>query len=298
MLDYTMQTIVNQLNAMNCKTYRLGIFERSSKKMVDYASTLEASIIIRSTSKLKYENAKGREIFIGQSDGIDRALILVDDLNINQIHQMTERGVNPACIIETSPANHQLWVSLGLEPMPKDLRKIVATVLAKEFGGDLACVAANHMGRLAGFTNRKPKYWTNEGYPFVRCLEFTGRHADKSAEIRAWAIAKKNKQEELIYEEKIKLNIDSPNNARLKHTSEYLFSIYFDQWTKHNKKNNKILDYSLGDFAVVSRLLKEGFNELDIVEALIKNSPDINNRKKNHVLNYAIRTIRAAKNKL
>ncbi|MDR0676802.1 MAG: RepB family DNA primase [Elusimicrobiota bacterium] len=292
MNNYTIQIIKNQLQAMNCEKYRIGIYARSTKNMTHYITNIILDDIINLIPRLKYENINDKDIFIGQSEDIDRALILVDDLDITQIRLMTERGVNPACVIETSPKNYQIWVSLGLEPMAKVHRKIVAVTLAKEFGGDLACASANHMGRLAGFTNRKRKYLSNKGYPFVRCWSFTGCHADKSNEIRAWAIAK-SKEEELIYDKQLYLKNVSLNKTKTKLLPGYIYNLYFDQWLNHNKKQG--LDYSLGDFAVVSRMLKEGYNELDIVESLINNSPDLSNRKKNHIEDYAIRTVKAAR---
>jgi hypothetical protein len=61
------------------------------------------------------------------------------------------------------------------ERLTKDLGTAAARALAREFGGDLGAADWRHFGRLAGFTNRKPKYRGADGlYPFVRVVEAAG----------------------------------------------------------------------------------------------------------------------------
>ena len=117
-------------------------------------------------------------------------MLLVDDLTSRRIRDMRTRGTAPACVVETSPGNFQAWVSLGPDPMPKQERKVVARLLAEQFGGDMASADASHYGRLAGFTNRKESRLTSSGYTFVVCHEADGLDAERSLAIREWALAK------------------------------------------------------------------------------------------------------------
>ncbi|MDR2457748.1 MAG: RepB family DNA primase [Clostridiales Family XIII bacterium] len=296
--DFVQQIVKNQLNAMNCDRYKIGIFDRSSTSMSMYFKEISFDGIIRLIPRMKYENFNGKDIFIGQSEGIDRALILVDDLTSSQINKMRIRGVNPACVLETSPSNYQVWVSLGSEPMPKRQRKLVAVSFANEFGGDKASTSANHLGRLAGFTNRKPEYLTPNGFPFVRCLNHSGIHAQKSAEIRAWALAKDYKEEEEANKKKLSICSDSLVKTRKKLDPGQAFVKYYKQWTIYVKFIGKDLDLSRGDFAVASRMLKENYSKQDIMQAIIDHSPNIEIRKPKHIGDYAFRTVMAAENNL
>jgi hypothetical protein len=292
MTDYTINAIRSQLLAMNCDYYKLGIFNRHAKKMT-LRYKLDFDSIFTSVQWLKFNNANGHDIYITQNNNLDRALILVDDLKIDQIKQMDKRGVNPACVIETSPDNYQVWVSLGLEPMPKNQRKILATLLAKTFGGDPASVDANHFGRLAGFTNRKPEYQKESGYPFVLCREATGKHAEKKDEIRAWVKAKAD-EEMFAVQSKQNFELIPINHNNYQLDIGNVFNLYFKQWLHSVKKNNKAIDYSSGDFAVTSRMINDGYTKSDIISAIENYSPNIKTRKRNHIEDYALRTFNAA----
>ena len=51
-----------------------------------------------------------------------------------------------------------------------------ARTLAERYGGDRGAADWRHFGRLAGLTNRKPKYRAEDGrYPFVRLVEASGK---------------------------------------------------------------------------------------------------------------------------
>jgi hypothetical protein len=201
--------------------------------------------------------------------------------------------MNPACVVETSPQNFQAWVSLGMEPMPKDQRKIVAKTLAHEFNADPNSTSATQFGRLAGFTNRNEKYYNNKGYPFVLCRDATGQYAEKSAEIRAWAKKQANKLD--VITDKVQTSkIISTNNAKTLHEADLAFKKYYAEWHKVVKFQNKNVDFSRGDFSVVCRMIEEGYLETYIYEAILNNSPNIDQRKDNHVEDYIKRTIRAA----
>jgi hypothetical protein len=301
MIDYTLENVKKQLQGMSCQQYKIGVYSRVDRKMV-IRHNLSIDGVLRLVPWLKHENANGQDIFVTQAKDIDRALILVDDLEVGQIESMRARKVSPACVIETSPGNYQAWVSLGMEPMPKGQRKIVAAKFAQEFGGDPACADANHFGRLAGFTNRKPIRLTAKGHPFVICLFAESRlQAENSEEIRKWAKTMAELAEQEIKEkETSQLVIDAPKTISGKPQKDpsAAYSEYFGQWWRYVGLAGKSEDLSRGDFAVACRMLKEGYSESDIVSALIEKSPNITVRKLNHVEDYARRTVLAAANKI
>jgi hypothetical protein len=96
-------------------------------------------------------------------------------VSAESIARMKSRGFEPAIIVQTSAANHQVWMQHG-RGLPPELGTAVAKDLAVGFDGDPSAASYRHFGRLAGFTNRKGKYEMENGhYPFVKLIEATGR---------------------------------------------------------------------------------------------------------------------------
>jgi hypothetical protein len=290
MNKYTFEAVKKQITAMNCTAFKLGIFDRNENKMIN-KDFLKPDDVTKLIPWLLFQNVSGKDIYISQANNLDRALILVDDINSIQINEMKRRGMSPACVIETSPNNFQAWISLGLEPMPKPERKIAAVLLAEQFSGDMASTDANHFGRLAGFTNKKDKYLLNNRHPFVLCREAKGVDAEKSQSLRDWARAKheREKKDEMANE-----RIPKSKEAKNLKPAGVAFSLYFGQWSRCVKIKGKLMDFSRGDFAVACRMLKEGYSKEEIAIALSENSPDIQSRKINHIEDYIMRTIKAA----
>ena len=300
MSDLTLQAVVRQLGAMRCAEFRIGVFNRKEDIMIN-KDNLSNEQIINMIPWLKHQNANGKDIYIRPAGDLDRALLLVDDLASRRIQEMRLRGVAPACVVETSPRNFQAWVSLGPEPMPKPERKAAARLLAQQFAGDIASADATHYGRLAGFTNRKESRLTSSGYPFAICRWAGGLDAERSLPLRRWAKAASriNGIEAGVTgvgesvpkrERSSAVPVLRPNGDPFA-----AFELYYDQWLQHVEANGKSMDASRGDFAVVCRMLKEGFDENQIGMALQEKSPNIQIRKKNHIKDYSDRTINAAK---
>ena len=97
---------------------------------------------------------------------------------------------------ETSAGNFQAWVFVG-EELSQALRLEVSRALTKSFEGDIGAIGSVRYGRLAGFTNRKPRHRKSSGLaPFVllhraervpcpaaaRLLEAARRALDRASE--------------------------------------------------------------------------------------------------------------------
>lgn len=333
MRDYTTKAVINQLRAMACQSYEIGIFDREKGEMFN-RSCLSNEEIIKMIPWLKSENYKGNDIYIRPDENENRALILVDDINKMMIEQMIKRGMNPACIIETSPNNFQVWVSLVREPISNSQHKIASQLLQKEFNGDKASVGFKHYGRLSGFTNRKTKYIQDNKYPYVLCRDSSGQHANNSRKLREWTKRKDTELNQvsapnkLCYEGDTEWPVSSKNTSQSSpdhvqgtkgledskspietfkgqieaipkqdQDAEVTFQAYFKQWQKVTNMAQKAQDYSIGDFSVACRMIKEGYSKIDIINSIIENSPNINERKHGHINNYAERTFEAALNR-
>jgi len=163
--------IRRQLAAMGCARVDLGALSQSGRMIL--AEYCSAKVISTALRWLRRENAQGAHIFIRPS-GIHR-LSLVDDLTADAIAMMKRTGFEPALVVETSPANFQAWLKHG-----RILDQATSTTAAKElvrhFGGDPSSADWRHFGRLAGFTNQKPRRRLPNGLqPFVKLRECTGR---------------------------------------------------------------------------------------------------------------------------
>ncbi len=133
-----------------------------------------AEQVYAAISWLRRENARGAHIFVRPHGA--HALSLVDDLGVEALARLTDAGFQPALVVETSPGNFQAWVNHGRVLSDHAFSTQVAKELARRFRGDLSSGDWRHFGRLAGFTNQKPKRRLRNGLPpFVRLHRCEGR---------------------------------------------------------------------------------------------------------------------------
>ena len=173
----TRSAIERQITAMGADLFEVGLFKprtpsdpHTEPEMLPRVWDRET--LLRSVSWLCYQNAHGRNVYIRPSG--EHHLSLVDDLPAEAIQQMKAEGFGPAVVVETSPGNFQAWLNHG-QMLPKRISTLAARSLAERFGGDRGAADWRHFGRLAGLTNRKEKYRSDDGrYPFVRLTEWAG----------------------------------------------------------------------------------------------------------------------------
>jgi len=174
-VDRTTQAVQQQIAAMGAQVFELGLFKPSAVdegRAVMIPRTWDATTLIRSVPWLRMQNADGRNIYVRPKG--EHNLSLVDDLSADAVKRMKATGFIPAAVIETSPGNFQAWLKHPRQ-LPRELSTMAARKLAEEFGGDRGAADWRHFGRLAGFTNRKPKYMNENGlFPFVRLIEALG----------------------------------------------------------------------------------------------------------------------------
>ena len=173
-MDRTTQAVTNQVRAMRCEVFEVGLFKPTAtgKEPVMLPRTWDADTLLRSIPWLRHQNRDGRNIYIRPKG--EHNLSLVDDLSADKVQTMKAAGFTPAVVVQTSPGNFQAWVKHP-EPLNKELSTAAARTLAETFGGDRGAADWRHFGRLAGFTNRKDKYRSETGfYPFVLLTEHSG----------------------------------------------------------------------------------------------------------------------------
>lgn len=134
---------------------------------------------------LRWKNAQKCEIYIRPL--APHAYSLLDDLSKDSVAKLFVEGFNPSVVVETSDSNFQAWLYHG-ESLTPQLSTEAARVLAERFGGDPSSADFRHFGRLAGFTNNKPKHRQANGLqPFVLLHEHWRTVYPSAAEVIAQA---------------------------------------------------------------------------------------------------------------
>ena len=176
--EITQAAVRAQIEAMGAEVFEVGLFRPDNLNTgADgppmLPRTWDIPGLLRSVPWLRLQNMQGRNIYVRPRG--EHNLTLVDDLKPGAVHAMKEAGFAPALVVETSPGNYQAWVKHP-EVLPKEIGTAAARALARQFEGDTGAAAWRQFGRLAGFTNRKPRHQGPDGlYPFVRIIEASGR---------------------------------------------------------------------------------------------------------------------------
>lgn len=273
----TQRAVSSQLAGLMADCYELGIHHQS--KMI--RRQWDADGVMKSLPWLRLMNATGSDIYIRPSQPL--GIILLDDLTKEGLKAIERDGLGPAAILETSSSNYQAWIKLtaSQRPLTCEILTAAAKLLAVRYHADPGAADWRHLGRLAGFTNRKPKRMIQGRAPFVLLVTATGRVAPKG--------------DELLDE----LEQATPLNAR-----SWLTSSASDPTVTYSSCLQEILgrnrsvwtanpDWSRLDFAIACLLARRGWQEKDIIQILIK-SPDLAKRKAGHDQDYLERTVHQA----
>jgi hypothetical protein len=176
LLEKTTAAVQIQVAAMASDLLEIGLYNPDAAGLGESVMILrvwDAETVLKSIPWLRHQNRNGRNVYIRPKG--EHHLSLLDDLNEDGVLAMKDAHFNPALIVETSPGNYQAWLKHP-EPLSKELGTAAARALAAKFGGDCGAADWRHFGRLAGFTNRKPKHLDSVTgmYPFVRLIEAGG----------------------------------------------------------------------------------------------------------------------------
>jgi hypothetical protein len=181
--DLTKKAVERHLDAIPSASYELGVLvagktPTGEPKDQMLLRQMDKETILKSVPWLRLKNSQGCAIYIRPQG--EHQFNLIDDLKKPTIEKMKGEGFQPAAVVETSPGNFQAWMNHG-RVLDKGLSTETAKAFAKQFGGDENSADWRHFGRLAGFTNGKPKYKDERGFsPFVKLTEAAGVVYDKA----------------------------------------------------------------------------------------------------------------------
>lgn len=283
--------MIRTLDALPALRYEIGLLRRDAepeKQMRRFEWTRDR--VVQSIPWLKRENALGREILFRPSE---TRYVLVDDVKPAGVQALRAAGHEPAAVVETSQDNLQVWVKLP-HIVAADERTEIGRELAAEAGGDKGSVAWDKLGKLPGFTNRKPKHeFDRDGHrlaPFVLLLEAAGAVASLGVELIARIRAKlkpKSKHIEEPKQPRRTRTISPPVSGLQENVRQYYVAIIARELPKTGG------DRSAADFRAARDLLEAGYSRYDVAAALATSS-HVAGRDAAGVTDYTSRTIDAA----
>ncbi len=277
-MNRTEITIRQQIEAMGCQDFEIGIRDVASGRMI--LKTWSSEEISKSVGYLKHSNAQNSDIYIRPAPSQNQNLVLMDDLDKTRLTELIHDGLTPSLVIETSPKNFQTWIKIP--EIDQQTRTAVGKFLAKRYGADPNSTDWRHFGRLAGFTNRKPNRTLKDGrQPWVYLRLARGEPALKGAELV----------------ETVRKELESqPKPPRpdfmvgrvIDHNPKQVFErVYRSSIMKNG-------DASKADFAAACILLRNGFDSNTTAQVMADCSPELKDRKKGHVEDYCHRTVKSA----
>ena len=277
-----------QLDAMGVERFEVGIRDQAGRMLI---RTWSKSETLESMAWLKRENAKGADVYVRPAGETNAGLVLVDDLNRGQLARMKAAGLTPASVTETSPDNLQAWVRVHEKRLEPKLATEVATMLAKEYGGDSNSADWRHFGRLAGLTNAKPHHKDGNGRsPYVLAHDSGGKVAPAGLELVQQA-AQRVREREAKAERQTRLEAAQTTPERTNGRDPM-------QTYRHGLKAlyarfGASMDVSKADYMIGVDMARKGFSPDQIGGAIEQASPELPTRKAGHEADYVARTVKA-----
>ncbi len=275
--DTAARELDRQMSALPAPQYEFAVFDGRMLRRV-----WRRRQAMKSLGWLKHRNARGAHVYFRPAT---TACVLVDDLDAEALAAVAADGLRPAVVVETSPANYQAWFRLGVEAGPK-LGTCAGQVLAGRYGGDPASVDFRHLGRAAGFTNRKAEHAERNGdYPWVGVVEAKGRVTPRADEILAEAEARLRAKEEKRAATAARVARAGRARSR-RHDPQAFLAREVDGIAR---RYGAATDMSRAEAAACRRMALAGFSRAEVAAALAA-CPDVRRRKAGHVADYAERT--------
>lgn len=187
----TREAVARHLGAMPCASYELRLIHGVNRRPFPGQRIWPSSRILHPATLrfLRIRNHEGFDIYLRPFAGPDNAGYVLLDLDrpgAGVLDQMRTERCQPCLVLETSPGRLQAWVRLSAEPVPPTRATELAKALARRFRADPASADWRHLGRLAGFTNRKPARRQPDGLaPWVRVVSARPRLACQAPRLAA-----------------------------------------------------------------------------------------------------------------
>jgi hypothetical protein len=169
----TNQAVSNTLEALNASEYIVRLIHGTKPPI---SKILAADQLLKQVAFYQAKNREGYNVYFRP---VGYQFILLDDLERSTLQELAR--LKPCLLLETSPNNYQAWLKLQDVPSTREQALQICKELAQKLGADMGSAEPDHIGRLPGFTNRKPKHQQPNGlYPFVKLHKWEDRESSFS----------------------------------------------------------------------------------------------------------------------
>jgi RepB DNA-primase N-terminal domain/RepB DNA-primase C-terminal helical domain len=179
-LGLSMWAIRRQLSAMPCHLYQIRLVHQASRQALPGQRLWRAPQLaaVATVRFLRARNREGYDVYFRPYAGDGSAGYILVDLDgrpSSVLDCMCTQGHEPCLVVETSPGHLQAWIRVSTRALPARVATGIAQHLAHLYGADRGSAEGRHLGRLAGFTNRKPQRRLPNGLaPWVRVRQSAG----------------------------------------------------------------------------------------------------------------------------
>jgi hypothetical protein len=289
--------VIRELEAISAEKYRITLMHNNrDKPTINLGKSrtegeperfYTAEEVLELLPTLAYRNAQGYNVFITPIPDAMEHFILIDDIK----NMEAVKEYQPSLILQSSPKSKQALLKVAGSFTSEQLNGYFRGLNEKL--GDEKITGVIHPLRLAGFTNRKPKYKDSKGYfPFVSIIEAAGGYSEKAiSELSKFTL-------EIVQTvNKNRKPTDNVNvNVNNKQVIDDGLKRYVMQFYAIAARNGE-QDLSKTDYALVRKLAENGRTAQEISAALEVCSPAIHVRHKYSLADYISRTITAATTK-
>lgn len=228
---------------------------------------------------LSYRNAKGYNVFITPMPDEKTRFILLDDIK----DMDAAKAYNPCLILQTSPNSKQAVYKVSGDMDEAATREFFNIV--NKNNGDPAISGLIHPMRLAGFTNRKPKYEHGGQYPFVSIIHAQDTRSER-AEGTIQSIKKAHEIDdmpmpEVTRKKKPQQQAGKPEPIRDTDIDAHGMRKWYQQQVGYWGDK---CDFSKIDRRLAVHMSEQGFTARQTQQTILDVSPDIE-RRHGHELN-------------
>lgn len=166
-----------QLVAMPCPLYEVRLIHSSSRQAYPGVRQWAASLLSDpvTVAFLRIRNREGYDVYFRPFASDHNAGYILLDLDHpvpDILARLRAQGHEPSAVVETSPGRWQAWIRVSPQPLRPELATRLAKRLAQIYAADPASADWRHLGRLVGFTNRKPgRRLANGLAPWVKLID-------------------------------------------------------------------------------------------------------------------------------
>jgi hypothetical protein len=273
-----------QIAAMPCRLFELRLIHSGSRQAYPGERQWTGSQLSNPATVgfLRIRNREGYDVYFRPYAGDHNAGYILLDLDqpvAGILARLRSQGHAPCVVVETSPGRWQAWIHVSLEPLPAAVATLAARRLAQLYAADRASADWRHLGRLVGFTNRKPERRQADGFfPWVKLIDARGCLAPNGAALLEAVAARP------LAPPALALPIDSPPLRGLYQACLDRLGI---------RERYPAPDWSIADHWVARELLETGAAPALVAAVLRDGSPGFPRRHADPE-DYLRRTVRSA----